>query len=173
LDPEIPVAYFALGVLNLALGEHDNALAAARHSIRLDRNFSDGYALLAEVSVHGGDLHEALTAIRRAKLLHPRHPFSYDWIEGHILFQLGRYDDAQPLLEEVAESNPGFYQGLITLAANYGKQGDVEAASGILQEAMAIKPGVAWIEEVEQAPYLFDDRRERLAEGLRAAGPAL
>jgi cytochrome c-type biogenesis protein CcmH/NrfG len=60
-----------------AIGEHHNALAAVRHAIRLDPNYSDAYALLAEIAVQGGDLNEALDAIRRAKQLHPHHPFSY------------------------------------------------------------------------------------------------
>ncbi|MFT5351851.1 MAG: adenylate cyclase, partial [Gammaproteobacteria bacterium] len=80
LDPNIPDAYFAIGLLNLVIKEYDNALAAVRHAIKLDGNYSDGYALLAEVAFYGGDLNEALIAIKRAKLLHPHHPYSYDWI---------------------------------------------------------------------------------------------
>ncbi|MGI9390097.1 MAG: tetratricopeptide repeat protein [Boseongicola sp.] len=170
LDPGIPDAYFALGVLNLALGEYDNALAAARHSIRLDKNYSDGYALLAEVAVHGGDLTEALTAIQRAKLLHPRYPVTYDWVEGHTLFQMGRYDDAQPILEKVADINPRFYRGLVTLAANYGQQGNRDAASDFLSRAQSIKPNVALDDVVEQASYGLKDRAQRLSKGLKVAG---
>ncbi|WP_227420946.1 tetratricopeptide repeat protein [Roseitranquillus sediminis] len=170
LDPNLPDAYFALGVLNMVIGEHDNALAAARHSIRLDENFSDGYALLAEVGVHGGNLDEALAAIRHAKLLHPRYPFWYDWIEGHTLFQLGHYDKAQPLLQRVADGNPGFYRGLITLAANYGQQSDRAAASAVLAEARTINPDITLSGEAEKAQYQFAARRERLAEGLKVAG---
>jgi TolB-like protein/DNA-binding winged helix-turn-helix (wHTH) protein/Tfp pilus assembly protein PilF len=170
LDPARPDAYFALGMLNLALGEYDNALAAARHSIRLDGNYSDGYALLGEVAVHGGDLDEALTAIRRAKLLHPHYPFSYDWIEGHILFQLGRYDEAEPLLEAAVEGNPGFYRGLITLAANFGQQGNASSAGKALAAALAINPDLALDREAAQTPYRFEERRRRLADGLRLAG---
>ncbi len=171
LDPKIPDAYFAVGVLNQAIGEYANALAAARHAIRLDGNYSDGYALLAEVAVHGGDLDEALTAIRRAKLLHPLFPFSYDWIEGHILFQLGRYDEAQPLLEKAVAGNPGFYRGLITLAANYGQQGNRTAALQTLDSVLAIKPDFDAVTEAEQTAYLFEDRRDRLARGLEMAEP--
>lgn len=169
LDPDIPDAYFALSVLNLALGEHANALAAARHAIRLDGNYSDGYALLAEVAVHGGELNEALAAVQRAKLLHPRHPFSYDWIEGHILFHLERYDEAQPFLEDVVGSNPDFYRGLITLAANYGQQGAMQEATDVLSDILTIKPDFALAKEAEQTPYRFEERRERLAQGLRLA----
>ncbi len=42
LDPDIPNAYYSLAILNLAIGENDKALAAARHSIQLHRNFAEG-----------------------------------------------------------------------------------------------------------------------------------
>jgi TolB-like protein/cytochrome c-type biogenesis protein CcmH/NrfG len=168
LDPGIPDAYLALATLNLALGEHGNALASARHAIRLDANFSDGYALLAEVGVHGGDLDEALTAIRRAKLLHPRYPFTYDWVEGHVLFQSGRYAEAEPLLVRAVEDNPEFYRGLVVLAANYGHQSDFDAAAATLARIVLINPDFSIVEEVKQSRYLFDDRRQRLADGLQA-----
>lgn len=169
LDPNIPDAYFSLGVLNLALGEHVNALAAVRHAIRLDPNYADGFALLAEVAVHGGDLDEALSAIQRAKLLHPHFDFSYDWIEGHILFQLERYDEAQPFLERVVTSNPDFFRGLITLAANYGQQGKTQAANNVLAKAKAIKPEFVLSKEADRTPYQYETRRKRLSEGLKLA----
>lgn len=168
LDPTIPHAYYALGVLNLAIKEYDNALAAARHAIQLDVNYSDGYALLAEAGVLGGDLDEALAAIRRARLLHPHHPFSYHWIEGHILFQLRRFDDAQPLLEAAVEANPSFLQARIVLAANYGHQGNVAKAQSMLNATRESHPEFASV--LSQMPYRYDDRSGNLSEGLRKAG---
>jgi TolB-like protein/DNA-binding winged helix-turn-helix (wHTH) protein/tetratricopeptide (TPR) repeat protein len=173
LDPRIPHAYFALGVLNLARGEYDNAQSAARHAIRLDANYADGYALLAEIDVQGGDLDEALGAIRRAKLLNPRYPFEYDWIEGHVLFQLGRYEEAQPFLEDAVALNPRFYRGLLALGANYGQQGNARAAREVLARALAIAPERDWEAEIARTSYRFPDRRERLAKGLRQAGLAV
>jgi TolB-like protein/DNA-binding winged helix-turn-helix (wHTH) protein/cytochrome c-type biogenesis protein CcmH/NrfG len=170
LDPDIPHAYFALGVLNLAIRQHDNAMAATRHALKLDRNYSDGYALLAEIAVYSGDLEEALIAIQRAKLLHPHHPPSFHWIEGQILFHLGRYDDAQPFLEAAVEGNPRFYQGLIALAANYGQQRETKAAKAVLEKALAIKPELKLDKELAQTSYNIEERRQRLAEGLKKAG---
>ncbi len=170
LDPDIPHAFFALGVLNLALAEFDNALAATRHAVRLDTNFSDGYALLAEIGVRGGDLDEALAAIRRAKLLHPHHPFTYHWIEGHILFQQERYEEAQPLLEEAVALNSQFLLGLITLAASYGMEGEADSAGATLKKALAIKPELGLDAAIAALPYRYKDRSRKLALGLRLAG---
>jgi adenylate cyclase len=169
LDPKNPHAYFALGVLNLAIREYDHALAAARHTFALDGNYSDGYALFAEASVYGGSLEEALIAIERAKLLHPRHPSTYHWIEGHILFQLGRFDEARPFLEEAVEGDPKFLQGLILLAANYGQQGEMDLAAKTMTQAKAIKSDFDVDRGLEDTPYRFKDRHERVVEGLRRA----
>ena len=171
LDPNIPQAYFAVGLLNLVIKEYDNALAAVRHAIRLDGNYSDGYALLAEVALYGGDLNEALIAIKRAKLLHPHHPYSYDWSEGNILYQLGRFDDAQPFLEEAVDLSPQFYQGLITLAANYGQQGSIELASLALSKAQAIEPDRDVVNTFSQMPFRLKERRNALIGGLQKAAP--
>lgn len=169
LDPNTPHAYFAVGLLNLVIREYDNALAAVRHAIALDGNYSDGYALLAEVALYGGDLKEALVAINRAKLLHPHYPYSYDWIEGNILYQLGRYDDAQPYLEKAVKLSPQFYQGLVTLAANYGQQGYIELASMVLAKAQAIEPDRDVVNGVSQMPFGFEERLNALTVGLQKA----
>ena len=169
LDPDIPHAYLALGLLNLAIEEYDNALAAARQAIKLNKNFSEGYALLAEIALYGGDLQEGLTSIRRAKLLHPRHPPSYHWIEGHILFLQGRFDNARPFLEESAELGPHFYRGLLTLAANYGQQGNKEAAQQVLANAKAVKPELEPVEFAEKIRFRVRERSEAFLSGLRKA----
>lgn len=171
LDPNIPHAYYAIGLLNLVIKEYDNALAAVRHAIKLDRNYSDGYALLAEVALYGGDLNEALIAIKRAKLLHPHHPYSYDWIEGNILYQLGRFDDAKPFLEKAVNLSPQFYQGLITLAANYGQQGYIELASSVLSKARAMEPDRDVVNAVSQMPFESEERRNALIGGLQKSAP--
>jgi len=170
LDPTIPNAYFALGVLNLAIGQYENAMAATRHALKLDKNYADGYALLAELAVYSGDLKEALRAIRRAKLLHPHHPSSYHWLEGQILFHLGHYDGAQLFLEAAVEGNAHFSQALIALAANYGQQGNVRAAKATMDKALAIMPKPELGRELRKLPYRFETRRQKLAEGLRKAG---
>jgi len=126
--------------------------------------------LLAEVAVYSGDLEEALDAVRRAKLLHPHYPSSFDWIEGQILFHLGRFDDAQPFLEAAAAGDAQFYRGLIALAANYGQQRKFEAAKAVMQKAFARKPELVLKDELASTPYQIEERRRRIAEGLRMAG---
>ncbi|UWR05670.1 winged helix-turn-helix domain-containing protein (plasmid) [Ruegeria conchae] len=171
LDPELPYAYFALAILNLAIGEHDKALAAARHSIRLNRNFADGYAILAEAGVYGGDLSEALEAILYAKRLHPHHPPSYHWIEGHIRFQLGDAEGALPLLKQTIEMTPGFAPAFVTLAAVYSELGDQERSQSVLAAVLALEPGFSVDKFLELTPYGLDERLFRLTQALGKVKP--
>lgn len=158
-DPKSPHAYLALGTLNLAIREYDNALAAARHAIRQDANFADGYALLAEVGLFGAGLDEALRAIRRAKLLHPHHTSEYNHIEGAILFQMGRYEAAAPLLK-----GSETVTCLATLFAAYGFLDNAEGASGLLRRSGLNNEALQ--RAAKAAPFRFDERRDRLIEGI-------
>ncbi len=166
LDPKLPLAYFSVGLLNLALGDIENALAAARHAIGLDSNFADGYALLAETSLLGGDLNEALYSIRRAKLLHPHHPPSYTWIEGSILHQLNRFEDAHGLLIESVELNTEFLAGKVTLAANYVRLGKIDKARNLIEELKINDKYVSYKSTLDTIPFRIMNRKTTLLNSL-------
>jgi TolB-like protein/DNA-binding winged helix-turn-helix (wHTH) protein len=172
LDDTIPQTQFALGVLNLAERHYDAAIIAARSAVALDHSYADAYALLGNVSAYGGDLREGLRAIRNAKRLNPHFPFSYLWVEGHILYLQGRYSEAWAPLEEVVNRNPAFYLGLLLLAADYGQLGLMEKADWTISEALIQNPALSLETELRAAPYRQEDRRLRFEEGLRKAGLA-
>ncbi|MCX8955383.1 tetratricopeptide repeat protein, partial [Ruegeria sp. NA] len=166
LDPDIPNAYYALAILNLAIGENDKALAAARHSIQLNRNFAEGYAILAEAAAYGGDLDEAREAIQHAKRLHPHHPARFDWIEAHVHLQLGNAETARALLETTVEEAPGFAAAFVLLAVTYAELGEDERAKLVLAALRGQRPGFQVEEFIASAPFASEDRRQRLNHGL-------
>ncbi|WP_299731855.1 tetratricopeptide repeat protein [uncultured Tateyamaria sp.] len=167
LDPDIPNAYYALAILNLAIGENDKALAAARHSIQLNRNFAEGYAILAEAAVYGGDLEEAREAIQHAKRLHPHHPARFDWIEAHVHLQLGDAGNARVLLEATVEEAPGFAAAFVLLAAAYAELGEHERAKSVLAALRAQQPDFQVDQFVDSEPFASEDRRQRLDDALQ------
>ena len=166
IDPELPLAYYSVGLLNLVLKDFEKALSAARHAIELDSNFADGYALLAELSFLGGDLNEALYSIRRAKLLHPHHPPSYTWIEGSILFQLNRFGDATKFLAEAVELSPSFNPALVTLAANHVNLGEIDKARSLLKKVKQEDESFSYQATVEQISFNLLQRKNALLDGL-------
>ncbi len=170
LGETLPQTQFARAVLLLALRRHKEAVAAARASVELDRSYADGYAVLAQTSAYSGDLDAALKAIRIAKRLNPRHTFAYLWVEGHILYQLRRYSDALPVLEDVVQRNPSFYFGLLTLSATYGQLGMTEDAEWLNTEIAVMSPDVSAAREGNRAPYRRSSDRTHFVEGMLKAG---
>ena len=170
LDPALPQTQFARAVLLLAMRDHPRAVAAAKQAIALDSNYADGYAVLAQTLSYQGKLDEALEAIAAAKYLNPLVPFTYHWVEGHILFQLGRLHDAEALLASVYERNPSFYTGLLTLAAIYGQLGKLDQADWIVHEILMHNPGFSIEAASRDLPYELEEHRQRFQNGLEKAG---
>ena len=170
LDPSLPQAQFALAVVLLSRQSHDEAIAAAREAIRLDPNYADGYAVLAQTLAFGGNKTDALAAIRTAKTRSPRYTFAYLWVEGHILFQLRRYDEARASLEEVVARNPAMFLGNLTLAATYGHLGLSEEMDWIVFELLTLAPDISAFEEGRSLPYRDEGDRAHYVEGLLLAG---
>ena len=166
LDPTQPLAYFSVGLLNLAKVDIEKALAAAGHTIELDPNFADGYALLAETSLLGGDLNEALYSIRRAKLLHPHYPPMYSWIEGSILYQLNRFEDAHNLLIESVELNPEYLPGIVTLAANHARLGERDKARILLNKLEHEPRYIGYKRTIDSIPFSKQNRKSGLLSSL-------
>ncbi len=170
LDPNIPQTQFALAVVHLALRNHSRAIAAARKAVILDPSYADGFAVLAQTLAYGGDLNEALVAIRTAKELSPRFNFAYLWVEAHIMFQMRRYQDARAILEDVIARNPAFLVGHLTLASTYGHLGLTDEAEWLTAEILTLVPKISARNEGEAAPYSKSQDRAHFVEGLLLAG---
>lgn len=172
LDPELPHAYFALGLLNLSVRKFDTALSATRHALKLDRNFSEGYALLAEVAMYGGNLSEALSAIQRARVLHPKHPATYYWLEANIHYLMGNYALAAQVLNETPPENFIHKDALLTYAANEAQMGNIKAAKPIVGQLATLLSDISLQDYIQQLPYRSPERSAALLAGIRKTGGA-
>jgi TolB-like protein/class 3 adenylate cyclase/tetratricopeptide (TPR) repeat protein len=172
IDENIPQIHFARTVLYLANREHDAAIEAAKRSIETDPNYADGHAGLAFVYSWAGRPEQALDYIYRATRLNPQSSFIYLAIEGHALFQLGRYRDALKAYERVLERNPGFDRGYLMRAATHAMLDELDEAEWALSEALAIRPEITLASERIGALYRYDADRSRYIEALRKAGMA-
>lgn len=170
LDPKLPQAQFAMAVVLLSEEKHDDAISAAREAIRLEPSYADGYAVLAQTLAYGGDKNQALAAITTAKTLSPRHTFAYLWVEGHILFQLRRYEEARAVLEDVVQRNPAMLLGILMLTATYGQLGLADEADWLAMELEALSPRISAFNEGKSLPYRSEGDRAHYVEGLLLAG---
>lgn len=170
LDDSIPQIHLSLSALYLAQRQHDAAVTEARKTLDLHPNYADGYAVLAFVSLHAGELEVALTSIHAAKRLNPKYTYIYLFLEGHIHLLMRQYEQAISLLQEAAERNPVFDRTHVLLAAAYGQLDKLEDAEWAVTEALFINPEISIANEQRNANYKRPEHLELYLDGLRKAG---
>jgi tetratricopeptide (TPR) repeat protein len=170
LDDRIPQIHLSLSALYLAQRQHDAAVTEARKTLDLHPNYADGYTVLAFVSLHARELEVALPSIHAAKRLNPRCTYIYLFLEGHIHFLMGQYEQAISLLLEAAERNPVFDRTHLLLAAAYGQLGKLEDADWAATEALFVNPEISIADEQRNANYKRPEHLELYLDGLRKAG---
>ncbi len=129
-----------------------------------------GYYALA--LCYSGRTQEAFEAAQRAIRHSPRDPSLaiYYGVAGYARFLEKKYDEAISLARQAIRQRgdlTGAYR-VLTVAA--GMAGDLEMASGALQELRRIQPGVSLTWIASQLPWACDEDREHYLEGFRRAG---
>lgn len=170
LNASLPQVHFARSVLYLAQDKHAEAVASAYSALESDPNYADGYAVLAQTLSHSGKLAAAMTAIQNAKLLNPLFPFTYIWVEAHILFLQGEFAKSANLLEQVVHRNPPFVAGHSLLAAAYGMLGELDGAEWEIAELLTLMPDFSLKNEIRSTAYLKTENLNQYIDGLRRAG---
>jgi predicted Zn-dependent protease with MMP-like domain/predicted Zn-dependent protease len=172
------------GEFETALHHCDDLLAGRPEYPRLDRSFqAELYYLKSKAMFFRDDLEGALFLVRRALKSIGDQP-AYAAFEGHILFEMGRFDEARKVLEQAAAMDPEAPHILYSLAlvldrlaSPDGSSAGEEAASeelelerktlrdfaeGAFERANALDPG-----QYPMPTEVSDDAfRESVAEAL-------
>jgi adenylate cyclase len=182
LDPNDPRVHCTLGYICLTWRDFNRA---ERHlDLARSMNPNDPVIQILWGWMQGalGRPERALSAVQIALKINPRHPSWYNYYLSHILFQLGRYDEAVVLLEQRTFDNPSRHpRDMAWRAACYGHLGRneeaqrcgevfLQAVSDLWQGDPTATPAeyVDWVVDVS---YLRDPNDvERLRTGLRLAG---
>lgn len=142
LDPSSTETILAVAVAQLRNGLVDRAAAHAR--LVLDRNPAEAHQLLARVALARGKPDEARAEARRAQRADPRLPLPA-FIEGMLLYQAGRFEEAAPFLERAAnglESRRLSIRDLhFTLGDTLAHLGRSEEAEQAFRNELALFPG--------------------------------
>ena len=170
IDDSVPQIHFTLANLHGAEVRWDLAYQSALRSIELEPSYSDGYGMLAVTLTFLSRLDEAMAAVEKSKQLNPRYSYIILWLEGRILFLMGRFEEAAARLEEAVDRNPAFDQSRILLAAVYGNMGRHEDAEWQAEEVLAMHPEFTISEFMQRWGYRTPEHRQLLVEGLRVAG---
>lgn len=139
LDPELAEAYAAWAVLLTEQWRTEEAIAALKRAIAINSNYGDAYLRLGAAYEYDGQPREALAAYDQVAVLDPLHT------QLHVrrcltLQNLGRYADAERACERAFELQPDIPNALWARGLNAFAQGDLAAAVGHYEAALARAP---------------------------------
>src|SRR5713226_6704837 len=119
LDDSYPFAHSALGTIYLFKRQYDQALSEAQRGVALDPNSAFGYEALSIIMNNTRKRAEAIDLAEKAMRLDPRNHDRYLWLEGSSYTQMGRYEEAIPILKRHLASYPNNFAGHYLLAVDY------------------------------------------------------
>ncbi len=106
LDPNLPAAHLAMGIVEQYLGwDWMGAEREYRRVMELEPGFADVYWFLGTVKMSEGNLEEARTLILRSISLDPLDARNYGWI-GFLDYSLGRFSEAKNNYRKAQELSP-------------------------------------------------------------------
>ena len=160
----------ALGGAELWAGRHDRALAALKRAVELGPNSADMRALNATVLNYIGRAEEALADVELAIRLNPHHPSWYLATWGRTLFNLGRHEEAEPILHRLTASGTEFLPGTLLTIANYMAIHRLDDARDAVQSLLRTNPDFTLAQAPRFAPFKNRELLDRYLDLLREAG---
>ena len=169
LDPNLPEAHAALGLVLVRRREHNAGIAAFERAVTLNPNFTDWR--FAHALVLAGEPERAMEIATRHLRLDPFYPPLAPASQGMAYYMLKEYSRALPPLRECAARAPNMRVGHLWLAATCAQLGRIEEARAAAKEVLRIEP--QWTNPATGGEvYTFQRSAdaEHLFSGLRKAG---
>ena len=144
--------------------------AEVLRAIELKPSYADGYGLLARIMHFAGRPQEGREAIAQAMGLSPTVPALYLMVDGALLYQLGRHDEALEQLTTSVNVSPNLLLSHLYLAAAYAGSNRMDEAGWAVNEILSFNPHFT----IAYLDYGFPMRdqlfRQRFVDDLRRAG---
>ncbi len=171
LDDSYPFAHSALGPIYLFKRQYDQALSEAQRGVALDPNSAFGYEALSIIMNNTRKRAEAIDLAEKAMRLDPRIHDRYLWLEGSSYTQMGRYEEAIPILKRYLASYPNNFAGHYLLAVDYIELGREPQARAEVAELLRINPNFSLNAFISQRfPNQDETYKERVRTDLAKAG---
>jgi TolB-like protein/class 3 adenylate cyclase/Tfp pilus assembly protein PilF len=170
LDDSLPRAHMIMGLIYLLKKQYDQAIAEAERAIALDPNSAVGYRGLAEIMDFSGKPAEAVGLAEKAMRLDPRNRDLYLFFEGEAYNQMGRYQEAIPILKRHLARYPntlGAHEQLIVDYTELGREDEARAAAA---EVLRISPQFSVDADMQILPFKDPAWRKRFYADMRKAG---
>jgi adenylate cyclase len=170
LNDSFAFAHMALGETYLFKKQHDQAAAEAERAIALDPNSAVGYSALALIMDFSGKSAEAIGLAEKAMRLDPRNRDLYLYYEGQAYTQMGRYEDAIPILKRNLARRPNNWPAHAVLVVDYTELGREDEARAEAAEVMRISPRFSLDAWEQMNPQQDQTVRKRFYADDRMAG---
>jgi DNA-binding winged helix-turn-helix (wHTH) protein len=170
LNPQLPAAHLALARLQREAAALDRARDAARSAIALDPSDPEGRLVLASILTYLGDPAQARAHYDLIRHLRPLDKARDLLYQGQAAFTLASYPAAIRLLEAGLARDAASQPLRIWLAAAYANAGRIDDAQWQIIEAQMAQLDLSLSRVARTVPYRREVDRDRLLDGLRAAG---
>lgn len=162
----------AFAVWNMAQDGRDRARDLFRRSLLINPNSAMALTLAGWIETMCGNSAEGRDMVERARRLNPRDPRG--WLISGVLALAavidGDHQAAQAWAEQALAQNRRFAVALRVLAVALVKQGQVPRARAVVQELLAIEPGLTVSAFLARIPVPLDSMAALYAETLPIAG---
>jgi adenylate cyclase len=162
LDDSVPDSLALWGIIQMALGQYDQAIATAEKALTLGPNNAEVHAMLAVINYYTGKYQEAIELLKKAMRLHPYYPAWYPHFLGKAYTETQQYDLALSAFRDVVILSPHQTWGLTYSAIAYVRLGRMEDARNQVAKALALEP------KLTLESYSVSDRNHKDPENLKA-----
>jgi adenylate cyclase len=171
-DEQDAAAHTSLGIHELFLGQHDNAIRRLQRAIELDPNSTFARGYLGTAYAFGGECDPAIENLQEAMRLSPRDFLMVVWftVSAWAYLSDGEFEQAADCGKRAIDCNPAFPDAHGTFAAASAHLGHMDDARAGLDEFMRLMPGLTVGDERLIRPFRRPADRERFLDGLRKAG---
>ena len=142
MDPEAPLPFSVLAVLQVVDGRHEEALASAERAVALGPSDAEAHAALSLVLTFSGRHADAIAAIERAMRLNPSLPTSDRIVAGMAFLLNDEPERAIEMLERARSEAPNVDDTHAMLTAAYARAGQMDAARRAAAEAVRLGPNL-------------------------------
>ena len=169
MDDSQPFAHSVLGKIYLFERQYDQALSEALRGIALGPNDAFGYETLCYVMNNTRKRAEAIELAEEAIRLDPRRRDFYFCLEGWSYIQMGRYQEAIPILQRCVAAYPNVGTHY-ALAVDYIELGREPQARAQAAEILRMSPNFRVDTFVQGFPNQDEAYKGRVRTDLHKAG---
>ncbi len=166
LDPNDYKTHWTLGIVHLHLRDFELAKAGYERALALNSNDADFLAEMAIALTYMGRPEQAISQLKKAMRMNPRHPSWYWQVLGFAYYEVGQYKEALSILKQ---DNKPWFKTHRTLAAVYVRLGLLEEARAEVSKLFE-KNSHYTLKSENYQPYKDETRRQRLINDLLKAG---